>query len=84
MNAQEKQFALDLLRALDVGMGDPLRTEEAYQADLHSACRTEIKKAVQYLIAHGYQKVSCCNKPNFIPFDNDQQCTNCGHIGRKQ
>jgi hypothetical protein len=40
----------------------------------------EITLENQYMLA---PEPPCCNNPHVIPFDNDQQCTNCGYIGRE-
>ncbi len=56
MTNEEKIFALDLLKALDIGMGETERTPDDYQSDLQGSSRREILKTVRYLIKEGYTK----------------------------
>lgn len=62
MTAEEKQFAVDLLRALDEGMGTDTHniSDDHYKESLQS-CHREIKRTIRQLIAIGYKK--CPNQP---------------------
>ena len=59
MSIEEKQFAIDLLRALDEGLGDNTQaiTDSHYQ-EVFEGCRKETKKTVEFLISLGYKKCS--------------------------
>lgn len=56
MTAEEKQFAIDLLRALDMGVGGELLIDEEYLKSIPKEDKTSIKKAINYLIKAGYKK----------------------------
>ncbi len=56
MNEQEKQFAIDLLKALESAWGYPDKSLEEYMSDLKGSCRKEIKKTINVLIKLGYKK----------------------------
>jgi hypothetical protein len=56
MSEQEKIFALDLLRALDIGIGGDLMPDEEYLKSITQEDKKSIKKSVQYLIKLGYHK----------------------------
>ena len=56
MNDIEKQFAIDLLRALDIGIGGDFMPDEDYLKSITQEDKTSIKRAVNYLIQQGYHK----------------------------
>lgn len=56
MTAQEKEFAKDLLEALDKGMNLQGREQTDYDEDLTGDTRKEILKTIRLLISKGYRK----------------------------
>lgn len=56
MTHDEKQFALDLLKALDLSTNGVTKTEEEYKNDLVGETKREVKVAVRVLILMGYKK----------------------------
>lgn len=55
MTSEEKKFAIDLLKALDVAMDGKERNPEEYKCDLNNPIRKDILKTVRYLIKKGYK-----------------------------
>lgn len=51
----ERQFAIDLLRALDISLGEETRTDEDYDNDLNTVTKKEIMRAVRHLMKIGYK-----------------------------
>ena len=51
----ERRFCIDLLRALDKGIGETLRTDEEYDDDLNTVTKKEVLKTVRYLTELGYR-----------------------------
>lgn len=58
MTAKEKQFAEDLLRALDIGLGDEPKENEDYFDLVTGHTRKEILKTIRELIRLGYGKIT--------------------------
>jgi len=56
MKKLEKEFAIDLLKALDMAMNGNLRAEEEYKTDLIGLSRKEVIKVIKYLTNLGYKK----------------------------
>lgn len=57
MTTQEKKLAKDLLRALDIGMGDENRPESEYDiGEWAGETRKEILRSVRELIKMGWVK----------------------------
>lgn len=52
----KKEFSIDLLRALDIGVGGNLLSDEEYLKSIVKEDKNELKKAVNYLIKQGYKK----------------------------
>jgi hypothetical protein len=55
VNEIEKEFALNLLRALDVGIGGNILFDEEYLSIIPHEEKKAIKKTVRYLIEKGYK-----------------------------
>ena len=58
MTSEEKQFALDLLKALDIGMGDTLKSDEEYKNDLFLQTKKDALRTVRYLMEKGYKNIN--------------------------
>jgi hypothetical protein len=57
MSAEDKQFAIDLLRALDEGIGtDTSNNDDNYYAGQMDGCRRELKRTIKVLTDKGYRK----------------------------
>lgn len=56
MTKIERQFAIDLLRALDIGMEVEVKTIKEYEEDLFGETRKEILTAIREMISQGYKK----------------------------
>ena len=57
MSPEDKQFAIDLLRALDEGMGDDTSNrDDNYYLSQFEGCRHEIKRTIKKLNSLGYKK----------------------------
>ena len=56
MKKGEKQFAIDLLKALDMGMTGKIRPDEEYKIDMVGLTRKEILRTVKELMKRGYSK----------------------------
>lgn len=51
----ERQFCIDVLRALDLGLGDEVRSDEEYDNDLSTQTKKEVLKSVRHLMKLGYR-----------------------------
>ena len=58
MTVEEKQFAIDLLRALDEGIGVDTKgfNDSYYEAHIEE-CHREIKRTIKVLLNKGYKKL---------------------------
>jgi hypothetical protein len=57
MTTEEKDYCIDLLKALDLSVDGKIRDEEDYASDLKGSSKKEVLKAVRYLIGKGYKHV---------------------------
>ncbi len=57
MKKEDKEFAIDLLKSLDIGMGEGVRSNQDYLDDLNSPSRKNIVKTIKELRKLGYTKV---------------------------
>lgn len=42
----------------------------------------QVEYGIQVINGFEHLHFPCCKRPHYIPFDNDQQCTNCGKSAR--
>lgn len=57
MTSQEKRFGRDLLKALDIGLGNEVKPDSEYDiTECTGETRKEILRSVRELIKMGYEK----------------------------
>lgn len=56
MKKAEKEFAIDLLKSLDIGMTGKVKPDAEYKIDMVGLTRKEILRTIKELMKRGYSK----------------------------